>query len=161
MPDVAATPAGRGHPRAAKLKENQSTYFRHPRRLITSRSTSAPPSPLSERLPDAGESRAAVAVTVVWMLTCMSTAAALAVACGLWMLSRLLAAPRGGMHPLASIAEVLLFVAVTTGVLCLLLTPLTARVRQTPAPRSITVAAMLIGLAPLVVIVAKLVFIHG
>ena len=79
---------------------------------------------------DAGESRAAVAMTVAWMLTCMSTAAGTAVALGLRIV-------------------MLLAVAVFTGVLCLLFTPLTYRVRRTPPPRSIAIAAVQIGLAPL------------
>ena len=113
--------------------------------------------PAPERLPDEEESRAAVALTVVWMLTCMSTVVALAVVYGMWILVRLLRVAGGRPHPLTNIAGVLLLVAVTTGVLCLLLTPLAGRVRQTPAPQVITIAAMLIGLAPLITIVAKVV----
>src|SRR5687768_1150737 len=98
--------------------------------------------------PDAGESRAAVATTVAWMLTCMSTAAGTAVALGLRIVM-LLAPGAGGRHPLANVAGMLLAVALLTGVLCLLFTPLTYRVRRTPPPRSIAIAAVQIGLAPL------------
>jgi hypothetical protein len=99
--------------------------------------------------PDAAESRAAVAVTVAWMLTCMSTAAGTAVALALRVVMQF--APGGGRQPLASVAGMLLAVAALTGVLCLLFTPLTYRVRQTPPPRSIAIAAVLIGLAPLAI----------
>jgi hypothetical protein len=47
---------------------------------------------------------------------------------------------------------VLLFVALATGVLCLLLTPLVHRVRAAAPPRAITVGAVLIGFAPLVLL---------
>ena len=105
--------------------------------------------------PERGESQASTAVTVVWMLTCLSTAAALLVVFGLWLLARLFPPAADHPHPFTSIAAVLLLVAVATGVLCLLFTPLAARVRQSPAPRSITISAVLIGLAPLVTIVVK------
>ena len=89
------------------------------------------------------------------MLTCLSTAAALLIVYGLWLLARLFPPAADRTHPFTSIAAVLLLVAVATGVLCLLFTPLAARVRQTAPPRSITISAVLIGLAPLVTIVAK------
>jgi hypothetical protein len=105
-----------------------------------------------ERLPEEEESRPAVALTVVWMLTCTSTAAGLIVVLALRLLMLLLPAARGGAHPLASVAGMLLLVSLTTGVVCLLLTPLAYRVRRDPPPRAITIAAILIGLAPIVTI---------
>ena len=105
--------------------------------------------------PDERESQASVAITVVWMLTCLSTAAALVVVFGLWLLVRLFPPAPDHTHPFTSIAAVLLLVAAATGILCLLFTPLAARIRQTPPPRSITIAAILIGIAPLITIVAK------
>jgi hypothetical protein len=59
----------------------------------------------------------------------------------------------GGVHPLARISGVMLFVAIVTGVVALVLTPLAYRVRLAPPPRAITVIAVLIGLLPLVVLV--------
>jgi len=99
---------------------------------------------------EAGESRASVAMTVAWMLTCLSTAAGTAVALGLRIVMLQLPGA-GGRHPLANVAGMLLAVALLTGVLCLLFTPLTYRVRRTPPPRSIAIAAVLIGLAPLTI----------
>jgi hypothetical protein len=61
--------------------------------------------------------------------------------------------PAGGDHPLGRIAGVLLFVAMTTGMVCLALTPLVYRIRETPPPRAITVGAVMIGLSPIVVLV--------
>ncbi|HZN34234.1 MAG TPA: hypothetical protein VFB80_10460, partial [Pirellulaceae bacterium] len=53
-------------------------------------------------------------------------------------------------HPLIVVAGMLLFVALATGLLCLLFTPLAYRVRKTAPPRSIAVAAVLIGLSPII-----------
>jgi hypothetical protein len=103
---------------------------------------------------DAGESRAAVALTVVWMLTCMSTAVGLVLVLVLRLLMAQFPVAAGGVHPLGQMAAVLLFVTIATGLLCLVFTPLAIRVRQTPPPRSITIAAVIIGLLPIVVIVA-------
>ncbi len=103
-----------------------------------------------ERLPDEHESRAAVAVTVAWMLTCMSTAMGMFVVLTLRLLMLAFPVAAGGIHPLARIAGVLLFVALATGAVCLLLTPLVHRVRAAAPPRAITVGAVLIGAAPMV-----------
>ena len=107
------------------------------------------PKPRAAVLPiDADESRAAVALTVAWMLTLLSTAAAMGVAVLIWIL--VLAFPVGGAkgHPLGFLPGTLTFVAAATGILCLLLTFFANRARKTPAPRAITIAAVLIGLAP-------------
>lgn len=101
--------------------------------------------------PDAGESRAAVALTVAWMLTCMSTIVGLVVVLGLRLLVASFPVAEGGVHPLRQMAAVLLFVTIATGVLCLVFTPLALRVRRTPPPRSITIGAVVIGVLPLVV----------
>jgi hypothetical protein len=106
-----------------------------------------------ERLPDEHESRAAVALTVAWMLTCMSTAMGMFVVLALRLLMIAFPVPAGGTHPLARIAGVLLFVVVATGGVCLLLTPLVHRVRASAPPRAITVGAVLIGLAPVLLLV--------
>jgi hypothetical protein len=106
-----------------------------------------------ERLPDEHESRAAVALTVAWMLTCMSTAMGMFVVLALRLLMIAFPVPAGGIHPLARIAGVLLFVALATGFACLLLTPLVHRVRSAAPPRAITVGAVLIGLAPVVLLI--------
>ena len=103
--------------------------------------------------PEAGESRAAVALTVAWMLNCLATAAGLAVVILLHLLMAAFPVAAGGVHPLAQMAAVILFVAVVTGAMCLALTPLALRVRATPPPRSVTVAAVVIGMLPIVVLV--------
>ena len=109
----------------------------------------------SAQLAEAGESRAAVALTVAWMLTCTSTAVAMLVVLALWLIS--LAFPFQGPrpHPLLVVAGMLQFVALFTGLLCLLFTPLAYRVRRTSPPRPITIAAVLIGLAPIVTLLVR------
>src|SRR5207248_629746 len=81
-------------------------------------------------LSDAGESRGAVALTVAWMLACLSTTAAMLVVLTLRLLMAILPVVRVGRHPLNNVADVLLSVAVMTGVCCLICTPLAYRVRQ-------------------------------
>jgi hypothetical protein len=106
-----------------------------------------------EPLPDQHESRAAVALTVAWMLACTSTAVAMLVVLALRLLMIAFPVAAGGVHPVAHIAGVLLFVAMMTGALCLGFTPLTYRIRHAPPPRAITIAAILIGLSPIVMLI--------
>ncbi|HEX5105729.1 MAG TPA: hypothetical protein VFV87_18040 [Pirellulaceae bacterium] len=101
---------------------------------------------------DAGESRSAVALTVVWMLTLMSTTVALVMTAIAWLVVLAFPVAAGRAHPLGFLPGLLVFVAATTGSLCLLLALLVHRVRQIPPPLAITVAAALIGVAPLVTI---------
>jgi uncharacterized membrane protein YidH (DUF202 family) len=102
-----------------------------------------------ERQPDEHESRAAVAVTVAWMLTCMSTVVGSFTVLALQFLMLAFPVAERQVHPLGRVAGVLLFVAMTTGALCVALTPLTYRVRAIPPPRPVTVGAIAIGLAPI------------
>jgi hypothetical protein len=106
-----------------------------------------------ERQPDERESRAAVALTVAWMLTCMSTAAAMLVVLVLRLLMLAFPVAVDGIHPLHRMADVFLFLAIVTGALCLGLTGLTHRVRQASPPRPITIAAVLIGFAPILMLI--------
>jgi hypothetical protein len=103
---------------------------------------------------DADESRAAVALTVAWMLTLLSTAAAMMVAVAAWGLMLAFPPPEGQGHPLGLFPGTLTFVAAATGALCLVLTFFAARVRKSPAPVAITIAAVLIGAAPWITIAA-------
>jgi hypothetical protein len=104
-------------------------------------------------VPDQHESRAAVALMVAWMLACMSTAVAMLMVLALRLLMIAFPVAAGGVHPLARIAGVLLFVALMTGALCLGFTPLTHRIRHAPPPRAITIGAILIGLSPIVMLI--------
>jgi hypothetical protein len=103
----------------------------------------------AQRRFDEAESRSAVALTVVWMLTCMSTAVGTFVVLALRLLMLAIPVVDSRAHQWGQAAGVLLFVAITTGVLCLALTPLVYRVRIAPPPRPVTIAAIAIGLAPI------------
>lgn len=103
-------------------------------------------------LPDEHETRGAVALTIAWMLTCLSTATAVLLVMALRLLAIAFPVAAGGVHPLAKVAGVFLFVAVLTGGLCLLFTPLTLLARRQPPPRPITFAAVLIGAAPILLL---------
>src|SRR5437867_953568 len=113
----------------------------------------ANPMKLRDRQPDANESRAAVAVTVAWMLSCMSTATGMLTVLALRLLMLAFPVAQGGNHPLGRIAGVLLFVALTTGAVCLAFTPLVYRARRVPPPLPITAGAVMIGVAPIVLLI--------
>jgi hypothetical protein len=106
-----------------------------------------------DQQPDANESRAAVALTVAWMLSCMSTALGMLTVLALRLLMLAFPVAAGGKHPLAQVSGVLLFVALITGVACVAFTPLVYRVRKTPPPSPITVGAVLIGAAPIILLI--------
>jgi len=86
------------------------------------------------------------------MLTLMSTTVALALALIASGVVLMIPVAEGRTHPLAFMPNLLIFVAGMTGLLCLVLTLVAHRVRATPPPRAITIAAALIGVAPLVTI---------
>lgn len=98
-----------------------------------------------------GESRAAEVLTVGWML-CVFTA----MACEMgYALVTLLLSP---LWPATSwdVLRVLLQVACTlVGFLVLMLTPAVLRARRQPPPRAITVFALVVGAAPLVLLLPQ------
>jgi cytochrome c-type biogenesis protein CcmH/NrfG len=100
--------------------------------------------------PEADESRAAVALTVGWMLSALSTLAALAVSGSTFLAMLAWPAPGAPAHPLAPLAGMMLLVAVTTGLVCLALTPLALLTRKGRPPIAVTLGAILIGVTPLV-----------
>ena len=103
-------------------------------------------------IPD--DQRPAVAVTVAWMLTTICSAAAQLLALVMWLVARSAGIPVGQPNALAVIPGVMLMVAVFTGILALILTPITLRTRRSPPPRTITIAAVVIGVLPLLIIAA-------
>ncbi|MBW8885351.1 MAG: hypothetical protein JF612_11400 [Planctomycetia bacterium] len=111
-----------------------------------------------DRQLDANESRAAVALTVAWMLSCMSTAVGMLTVLALRLLMFAFPVAAAGDHPLGRIAGVLLFVALATGAVCVAFTPLVYRVRQAPPPSPITVGAVLIGISPIVLLIVLSLF---
>lgn len=99
-----------------------------------------------------GEDRRAEAVTVAWMLTTLSTFVAEAGA----IVFRLLQLSGGEVASpeLGMLSQLLLFIALVTGVFCLVLTAATHRLRRVAPPREIMVFATLVGLAPWITIAA-------
>lgn len=83
----------------------------------------------------------------------MSTAVGMLTVLALRLLMLAFPVAQGSKHPLAQVSSVLLFAALITGVVCVAFTPLVYRVRKTPPPSSITVAAVMIGVAPIVLLV--------
>jgi hypothetical protein len=132
---------------AGRLK---ATFLRYAMVCLLARS----PTFMNDRKPppDEHETRGAVALTIAWMLTCLSTAVAVLLVMALRLLAIAFPVAAGGVHPLAKVAGVFLFVAVLTGGLCLLFTPLTLLARRQPPPRPITIAAVLIGAAPILLL---------
>ena len=108
---------------------------------------------LGQTQPDEVETRSAVALTVAWMLTCMSTAVGMFVVVAFRLLMLAFPVATGAQHPFGRIASVLLFAALITGLICLALTPLAYRVRATRPPRSVAIGAVLIGLSPIVLLI--------
>src|SRR5262249_39314025 len=108
---------------------------------------------LRDRQPDASESRPAVALTVAWMLSCMSTAVGMLTVLALHLLMLAFPVARGGQHTLAQDSRFLLLSALISGTGFVSFSPLFYRVLKTPPPSSITVAAVMIGVAPIVLLV--------
>lgn len=94
-----------------------------------------------------GETRAIDALTIFWMLSSLTALALTLVGLSLsWAVSRSEGTERWSM-----LAELLLFASLISGLVTLLLTPLTVKLRRVPPPRPVTWAAVLIGLLPLVI----------
>jgi hypothetical protein len=103
-------------------------------------------------LPDANESRGAVAVTIVWMLLALSCLAAQVVALATWLVARGAGIPAGRPNALILVPTTLMMVALLTGVALLLITPLAYRVRKSRPPTAVTIAALVIAIAPLITV---------
>jgi len=88
-------------------------------------------------------------LTIAWMLACICTAVAMLVVVALSLIAAIFPTPQGS-HPLYGIAAVLLFLAMVTGTLCLAFTMLVMRTRTISPPRAITIAAVIIGIAPFI-----------
>ncbi|MEX2174894.1 MAG: hypothetical protein WD872_11070 [Pirellulaceae bacterium] len=101
---------------------------------------------------DAHESRGAVALTVAWMLLTLSCLAAQLVALTMWLIARSVGVPANRPNALLLIPSTLMIVATLTGIAVLALTGLIYRVRRARPPLPVTVAALLIALAPLAIV---------
>jgi len=96
------------------------------------------------------ESRTADVATIGWMLTVMTTLACeLGFAAAHWFAS---ANPDG---PLEMFSQLLLFAAGVIGFISLLAAPVAIKSRREPPPRGITVFALLVGAAPLAIMMVQ------
>lgn len=95
-----------------------------------------------------------MAVTVAWMLSLLCTVASLAIS----LLLFLVVSNAAVDNPLAMAPNLLLFVALVCGSLCLILTFAVGKMRKVPPPPGITWFACCAGAAPWVVLVVLLVW---
>jgi hypothetical protein len=103
------------------------------------------------------EDRRTEAVTVAWMLTVFATFIAdIAMVVAHFVVSSLEEATEVPSH-LRALPPLLLLIAACAGILCLALIYPTHVFRRDPPPRSITIFAVLVALAPLVTIAVLLV----
>ena len=94
------------------------------------------------------ESKSAEAVTVAWVLTLMSTLAAEA----LGVLTRALAVSYGPAPQFQVLSGTFLLVAVIAGLVTLVLTIVTVKVRRVPPPRPLVTLAIVSGVVPWITI---------
>ncbi len=86
----------------------------------------------------------------------MATLAALIGAWGTWLLAVWFVAgdpDAKRVNLLLTLPGMLLFIAIVTGVVCLILGPLARRLRLQAVPSQISIFAFLVGIAPLVTLV--------
>jgi hypothetical protein len=96
----------------------------------------------------AEESRGAEALTVLWMLATVATLAAEFVAGAGLLFFPANSSADEAPSPLSALPGVMLFTALTTGTLCLVLTPLVRRLRRTPPPPAVVWMAAVVGVSP-------------
>jgi hypothetical protein len=99
----------------------------------------------------AAEPRGVEALTVLWMLTAVATLMAEATAGAMAWMASSRPAESLASSPLQALPGVMLLTALTTGTLCLVLTPLVSRLRAARPPLAVTWAAVVIGLSPWIV----------
>jgi membrane protein YdbS with pleckstrin-like domain len=97
----------------------------------------------------ADDPRTAEVLTVGWMLTVSTT-----LACEVgFVLARWLA---GGERPLMLLSYLLLFAAVVIGLIALFITPVVLRSRRVPPPAGVTVFALVVAAAPLLLVAIEM-----
>jgi len=110
----------------------------------------SPESTVNRVDPKSLESPGAVASTVAWLLATLATALGLIAALVAQILHM-----RNPESQAQSFVQLFLFAASVTGLVALTLTPIVKRVRRIPAPRNVTIAAIVLGATPFVVQLAR------
>jgi hypothetical protein len=98
------------------------------------------------------ESRASLTVTVGWMLGALATFGAEVAGV---VVNTIVVITESAPNWLRHVSEILFFVALMTGLMTLVMTPVCLKVRQVPPPRPITVLVVVVAAAPLLVIVVQ------
>lgn len=96
------------------------------------------------------EERRAEAATIGWMLATLCTAAGLLCALGTYLLVRPMDKPP---EALVMLPGLLLLMSAGSGVVDLVLTPVVLRLRKTLPPPAVTRTAVLVGVAPMLLLV--------
>jgi hypothetical protein len=113
---------------------------------------SAPKRSNKQRAVESPRDQRAEAVTVAWMLTMMATAGADVLGAIAAVLLMPMAARADDPRFAPLLPYVLLMIAVVSGLVCLLLTPLVYRFRADPPPRAITTFGLIVSLAPILLV---------
>ena len=103
------------------------------------------------RRPPTGEIRTADVATIGWMLTVITT-----LVCELGFVVARWFAKADPDGPLGMLSGLLLFAAVLIGFISLLAAPVAIKSRREPPPRGITVFALVVGAAPLVIMFVQM-----
>ena len=104
-----------------------------------------------QRRPATSESRPADVATIGWMLTVMT-----ALICELGFAVTHWFATANPDGPLDVLSRMLLFAAAVIGLISLLAAPVAIRTRREQPPHGITVFALLVGAAPLAIMLAQM-----
>jgi hypothetical protein len=108
-----------------------------------------------ERSRRLAETQRSVAVTVAWMMATVASAAALILMVTAYVAIRWLTPDNAAPQTLAAIPGLLLFVAVVTGSLSLILIPIVYQLRPSPPPTAVTVGSAGIGVAAWVAVLVQ------
>lgn len=104
-----------------------------------------------------GEDRRSLAVTVAWTTSALATVAALLFTGLAWLLRSAFQPPAGEPNSFEILPGLLLFTALATGSLALLLTPVVYRLRVVGPPKAITIGVLLVAALPWLVLLGMLV----
>lgn len=96
------------------------------------------------------EDQRAEAVTVVWMLCIVATLMGDLFGFGGHFLLRLISEPAAAPEAVRALPGVMLFTALMTGLISVVLTPFVYRFRRSPPPAAITVFAITVATLPLI-----------
>jgi hypothetical protein len=110
------------------------------------------PTGFSQPAPAQEETRASLMVTVVWMLGTLCTFGAEVV--GVFV-NTIVVVTQSAPTWLQAVSETLFMVALITGLMSLVITPVCLKIRHAPPPKPITLLAVAIATMPLLTLVVR------